>query len=261
MIEEISVNKVSFFRNENPVLKNVDFQIKKGECVGLIGPNGAGKSTLLKLLVNILHPVEGEILLGGKNICDWTQQALSRRIAYLPQGISVGCSFSCREIVLMGRYARLGRFQRESPQDVKIAEEAMRQTETEAFSEKSITELSGGERQRVLIARALAQEASFLLLDEPTANLDLHYQLGLLDLVASLVKKNMTVIMAIHDLNLAARYCHRLLLLDQGRIVADGSAERVLTPDHLRNVYGIEAEVTRHQRTDQHWVVPLHLIP
>lgn len=255
----ITLKKVSFFRNGRPILKGIDLQIKGGELIGLIGPNGAGKSTLLKLMMKMWKPTEGSIVLNQQELDEWTQKMLARQLAYLPQNPVFESAFTCKEVVMMGRYAHLDRFERESAEDEVIAREAMARTETTHLRDRLITELSGGERQRVLLARTLAQEAQLILLDEPTANLDPHYQLDLLNLIESLVEKGFTVMMAIHDLSLAARYAHRLVLLHQGRIMADGDPEAVLTPDYLRSVYGIEAEVSRHPRTGRLSVIPIKL--
>ncbi len=259
MNEGITLKKVSFFRNGQPVLKEIDLQITGGELIGLIGPNGAGKSTLLKLMMNMWKPIEGSILLNQQGMQEYSQKMLARQVAYLPQNSVFESAFTCKEVVKMGRYAHLDRFERESAGDEVIVREAMEQTETTHLRNRLITELSGGERQRVLMARTLAQGARLILLDEPTANLDPHYQLELLNLIESLVEKSLTVMMAIHDLSLAARYAHRLVLLHQGKIIVDGSPEAVLTPDHLRSVYGIEAEVACHPKTGRLFVVPIKL--
>ncbi len=255
--EGMTLKKVSFFRKGRSVLKAVDLKIKRGELIGLIGPNGAGKSTLLKLMMKIWKPTEGSITLNDKNLEEWTQNRLAKQLAYLPQNLMIESAFSCKEVVMMGRYAHLKRFERESKEDALIVQKAMAQTKTTQLSERLITELSGGERQRVLLARTLAQEAKLILLDEPTANLDPHYQLDLLNRIESLVEKGLTVMMAIHDLGLAARYARRLVLLHQGRIVADGLPEVVLMPQHLKSVYGIEAEISRHPKTGWLSVLPM----
>ncbi|HZR46958.1 MAG TPA: heme ABC transporter ATP-binding protein [Candidatus Manganitrophaceae bacterium] len=253
----IEIDQVSFSRKGRPILNRVDLKVGRRELVGLIGPNGAGKSSLLKLLVKLLTPGAGTIRVDGKELNEFLPRELARRIAYLPQEPAIESPFPCREVVLMGRYAHLGRFARERAEDCEIVREAMRLTETTAFADRPVTELSGGELQRVLIARTLAQEAKYLLLDEPTANLDPQHQLGAIELVVSLVEKGISVLMALHDLHLAARYCHRLVLIHQGRVIAEGTPRAVLTEENLRRVYGIEAEVTLHPTLHYPVVTPL----
>lgn len=255
----MKVETLSFSRNEQVILNNIHLEIKKGEILGLIGPNGAGKSTLIKLLMKLLKPSSGRIVLEGKALTEFKRPILAKRLACLPQSLSAEVAFTCFDVVLMGRYAGLKRFEGLQKEDVRIAKAAMQQTETTDFARRRITELSGGEVQRVLLARALAQGADYLFLDEPTANLDPHYQLELLELLASLAKNKVAVVLAIHDLNLAARYCHRLALIHKGTILMDGVPETVLTPSTLQSVYGIEAEVFRHQATDQLCVLPLQI--
>lgn len=258
---EIVVENVSLSRKGRGILHQIDLKIGSCELIGLIGPNGAGKSSLLKLLMKLLTPTVGAIILDGKDLKDWRHRDLARRIAYLPQNRSLDSAFSCREVVLMGRYAHLGRFERVSPRDDEIAREAMRRTATSALADRPVTELSGGELQRVLLARTLTQEASCLLLDEPTANLDPQHQLGVIDLVASLAERGLSVVMALHDLHLAARYCHRLILLHQGEVIAEGTPRAVLTEQNLRRVYGIDAEITLHPTRHYPVVTPLSVCP
>jgi iron complex transport system ATP-binding protein len=259
--EGITIQKVSLSRKGRPILRQIDLKIEGRELIGLIGPNGAGKSSLLKLLIKLLTPTDGAIFLDGKDLKEWSHRDLARRVAYLSQSPSLDSAFPCREVVLMGRYAHLGRFERESPRDYEIAREAMRWTATSALADRPITELSGGELQRVLLARTLAQEAKYLLLDEPTANLDPQHQLGMIDLVASLAEKGLSVVMALHDLHLAARYCHRLILLHHGEVIAEGAPQEVLTEQNLRRVYGIEAEITIHPTLHYPVVTPLSAVP
>ncbi len=257
----IAIHQVSFSRKGRRILNQIDLQVGNRELIGLIGPNGAGKSSLLKLLVKLLTPTGGTIFLDGKDLNEWPPREVARRVAYLPQGPMIESAFPCREVILMGRYAHLGRFDREGTRDHEIVREAMRLTETTTLADRPVTELSGGELQRVLLARTLAQEARYLLLDEPTANLDPQHQLGLIELVASLVEKGISVLMALHDLHLAARYCHRLILIHQGEVIAEGAPRAVLTEQNLRQVYGIEAEVTFHPTLHYPVVTPLSVTP
>lgn len=255
--EGMDLKSVSFSRRHQTVLNGINLEIKPGEMVGLIGPNGAGKSTLLKLLIKLLRPSSGQISFGGTDLRHWKQDDLAQALAYLPQNPKIESAFTCKEVVLMGRYARLSRFSGLSKRDTAIAETAMRETGTQPFSGRPFNTLSGGEQRRVLLARALAQEAALLLLDEPTASLDLRYQLLLLEFVQSLAKKGRAILIALHDLDLAARFCNRLVLLHQGRIIVDGIPESVLTPENLARVYGVHVEVSRHPSSKRLSVIPI----
>lgn len=226
-----------------PLFKGLDLNLKGGQFVGLIGPNGAGKTTLLKLMMGLLRPSAGQILLDGRALTDWTRRALSRQITLVPQETQLGFDFSVEEVVAMGRNPYLGRFQTPGPRDLALIEAAMVHTGVLPFAERPLDTLSGGERQRVIIARAIAQETPILLLDEVTANLDLSHQLEILELARELAQQGRLVLAAMHDLSMASRFCDRLLLLANGGIQADEIPGLVLTPDHLRDYFGIEALV------------------
>jgi len=255
--QDTRLQAVSFYRDHQKILTGIDLKIRPGELIGLIGPNGAGKSTLLKLLIKLLKPQAGEIYFEDRPLSGWKQHELAQRIAYLPQNPVSESAFTCKEVVLMGRYTRLSRFAVLSKKDEAAAMIAMRETGSAAFADRPFHALSGGEQQRVLLARALAQEAALLLLDEPTASLDLRYQLLLLELVQSLAKRGQAILIALHDLNLAARFCSRLILLHAGRIVADGLPEAVLTPEHLEGVYGVRTAVSSHAASNTLSVMPI----
>jgi iron complex transport system ATP-binding protein len=227
------------------LLDCVSLQARRGELLGLIGPNGAGKTTLLRTVSGLLRRTEGSVTLTGRDLDDMRPAEVARVIAHVAQVHGSTLGFTGMDVVLMGRYPHMGRFQVEGPEDRRIATEAMRRTGTEGFASRRTATLSGGERQRLFIARALAQEPSILLLDEPTANLDIQHQLAILELVRSLARQGMTAIAAMHDLSLAARFCDRLLLLHRGRVVAEGPAESVLTPGNIRDTFGVEAQVYR----------------
>ncbi|MBI4202289.1 MAG: heme ABC transporter ATP-binding protein [Chloroflexi bacterium] len=225
------------------LLDSVGLTAGAGEFIGLVGPNGAGKTTLLKALAGLLYPQEGEVLLDGQPLGRMSAREVARRQGVVHQSAPVTFGFTALELVLMGRYPHLGRFQVEGEEDRCIALEAMAATETAAFADRAVVTLSGGERQRVFIARALAQQPQVLLLDEPTSNLDIQHQLKALDLVRTLVGQGVTAVAAIHDLGLAARYCGRLLLMAGGRIVAQGTPQEVLTPANLEAAFGVRAVV------------------
>ncbi len=249
---------LSFAYNGAPVLDGLAFQLRAGELVGLVGPNGSGKSTLLKLLSGLLRPRAGDVQLLERPLATYGVKEVARVVAYVPQSTLLDFAFTVREVVLMGRSPYLGRFAVEGEQDRRVAEEAMRRTETLSLARRFVNTLSGGERQRVLIARALAQQPRVLLLDEPTSNLDIKHQLALLTLVRDLAHRSgIGVVAAIHDLPLAARFCDRVALLAQGHVVADGRPAEVFTPYRLAEVFGVEVSVDREPVTGSLRLMPL----
>jgi iron complex transport system ATP-binding protein len=227
------------------VLKDVSLRVGDGDFLGLIGPNGAGKSTLLRAMSRVLRPRLGRALLDGRDLYDQcTAPESARSIAVVPQDPSPPFDFSCREIVMMGRAPHLGRFQTERPEDVEAVRGAMERTDTLHLADRPVTELSGGERQRVILARAFAQEPRVLLLDEPTAHLDIGHQVRIMKMVREL---GCAVVAVLHDLNLASGYCNRLALLERGKVAAAGTPEEVLTRDHLERIYRIAVRVERSE--------------
>jgi len=229
------------------VVKDITFEAKSGELIGLVGPNGSGKSTIIKALSRIITPIKGEILLDGRNITAVSRKELAKLISVVPQIPVLPSAFTAFEIVLMGRSPHLGLFQYEGHEDLEIAWRAMKKTSTHKLAERKIGELSGGEIQSVVIARALTQETEAVLLDEPTANLDIGRQIDILGLFKSLCKKNgLMVIAALHDLNLAAHYCDRLVLIHNGKIHARGTPSEVITAENIRQVYGSGSFVHTH---------------
>ena len=228
------------------IVDAVSLVVDEGEFVGLIGPNGSGKSSLLRTIYRILQPDTGVIELGGTNVWDVTPSEVACQMAVVMQESTGDFDFSVREIVMMGRNPHKGMFDRETVWDIQLVDDALDQVGIVDFAQRSFLTLSGGEKQRVLIARALVQQANFLVLDEPTNHLDIHYQLEILELVKSL---GTTTIAALHELNLAAFYCDRLYVLKQGQLVASGTPEAVLHPDLIRDVYGVWSEVSLHSLT------------
>ncbi|WP_066638484.1 heme ABC transporter ATP-binding protein [Desulfolucanica intricata] len=243
----IKVDNLGCSYGAQKVLSDVTFGIKRGSFVGIIGPNGSGKSTLLKHLSAALKPVTGQVLLNGKDICLLKSRDVAIKMAVVPQDTIISFGFSALEVVLMGRHPHLRRFQNEGNRDMEIARQAMEVTGTRHLQARNIMELSGGERQRVIVARALTQEPEILILDEPTAHLDIHHQLDVLEVVNQLNKeKGVTVIAVLHDLNLAAQFCDRLILLRKGNIFALGKPEEVITSENIRDVYQTEVLISRH---------------
>ncbi|NLN77584.1 MAG: ABC transporter ATP-binding protein [Armatimonadetes bacterium] len=238
------------------VLFGVSFDLKPSEFAGIIGPNGCGKTTLLRSMTRVLAPLSGTVTLDGSNIYDISSRDFARRVAVVPQDTLAAFDFTVLEIVLMGRSPWLGRFALEARRDIDLAIDALERTGTQHLKGRKINELSGGERQRVMIARALAQQPEVLLLDEPTSHLDISFQFEIMDLIKTLNReRKMTVLAVLHDLNLAGQYCDRLLMIGQGRVQADGSAEDVITSDNIRKVYGTEVWVRKHPTTSRPYVI------
>ncbi len=239
----ISAKNVSVRLGGTPVLKSVSLEARPGEIAGLIGPNGAGKSTLLRVLAGLIRPESGSVMLGETSLSSIKAGERARRIAFMPQHDAMH-PFTALETVLMGRYAHLGRFELEGKRDREIAREAMSRTETGQFESRHLDRLSGGERQRVMLARALAQQAGVILLDEPSASLDLRHRLAMMEALRDEVaSRGVAVVVALHDVSLAGRYCDRLALLSDGAIAAEGSPADVLTPGNLRSAFGVETRV------------------
>lgn len=251
----ISVDEVSFAFDTHPVLDGISLEVEPGELVGMIGPNGAGKTTLLRLIDGILTPDTGEIELDGTPVAALSSKDLSRRVAVVPQHTTLSFDFSIRDVVAMGRHPYTGRFDRIGPSERQLVEAAMYRTHVHDLAERPFSEVSGGERKRVLIARAIAQETPAMLVDEPTASLDINHQLAVFELLEELVADEKAILAAIHDLDLAARYCDRLLLLDRGSIVAAGDPAEVLTPDLLHTAYGVETSIEENPVTGTPLVV------
>ncbi len=247
--QAISAQDIAYEIEGNTLLDGVDLHADRGQLVGLIGPNGAGKSTLLRTISGILRYRSGEVRLEGEDLRSLSPKEVAANLALVPQIAPYTYGFTSLELVLMGRYPHLGRFQIEGREDERIARDAMRLTETEQFADRTLDTLSGGERQRVFVARALAQQPRILLMDEPTANLDILHQLKVLDLVRQLVADGLTAIAAIHDLNMAARYCDKLVLLNRGRVLAVGSPEEVLTPETIESAFDVHSAVYRDPAT------------
>jgi iron complex transport system ATP-binding protein len=236
--------------------------------VGILGPNGSGKTTLLRMLAGLLRPSRGSVLLDGADLARANRPALARRMAVVPQETQLAFEYSVIEVVLMGRYPHLRAFEIEGPADFAIAREALAATGTLALEDRAFGTLSGGEKQRVIIAAALAQIAGaaegsgILLLDEPTVALDLAYQLELADLLRDLQRRRpMAIAVSTHDLNFAAGLCRTLVLLKNGEVIAAGPTEEVLTPEGIRALYGVEADVSRHAGTGRLIVVPIRRVP
>jgi iron complex transport system ATP-binding protein len=241
----VEVAGLTFGYRGTPVFRDVSFAVGAGELVALCGPNGAGKSTLLRLLLGLHAPWAGRVTLAGSPLPALTRRQIARHAALLPQDAPGDVPLSVREAVALGRLPHLGRLQPETVADADAVARALAATDTAALAERPIAELSGGERHRVHLARALAQDASLLLLDEPIAGLDIAHQLAAMDLLRATADAGRAVVVALHDLALAARRCDRILLLAGGALAADAPPADVLTPETLARVFGVRAEVRR----------------
>lgn len=242
----------------HPALEGVTLRVGRGELVGIVGPNGSGKTTLLRAITRVLRPVAGQVRLAGQDVARLRARALARQVAVVGQDEPDGFDFTVAEVVQMGRLPHLGPFQAEGPRDRAAVDRALRLTGTEHLRGRPFASLSGGERQRVLLARALAQEPEVLLLDEPTAHLDVGHQVEVMDRIWHLARAGgVTVLAVLHDLNLAAQYCDRLLLLHRGRVLACGTPAEVLTEATIRTAYGACALVVPHPRTGCPQVLPV----
>ncbi len=241
-----------------PVLDRVSAEIPRGRIVGILGPNGSGKTTLLRLLSGTRRPTEGQVLLEGSPLHSLSRRAVAQRMAVVPQETQLAFEYTVLEMVLMGRHPHLGLFELEGPSDFAVAREALRTTGTAALEDRRFSTLSGGEKQRVVIAAALAQSSEILLLDEPTASLDLAYQLEVASLVTRLNReRGVTLVISTHDLNLAAAVCSQVVMLREGRVIAAGATREVLTPDNIRELYDVQADVHTHEATGHLVVVPI----
>lgn len=240
----LSIETVSFRYPSGFRLKDVSLHVPARSFLALIGPNGSGKTTLLQLMSGLLQPLGGAISLDGTPLDRFNARQLAKRVAVIPSEQYFEFPFPVAEVVAMGRFPHLGRFDRLRRTDWEKVGQALRVTETLYLKDRPISELSSGERQRVFIARAIAQEPSILMLDEPNAHLDIHHQIAIFQLLQSLTEKQgMTIVLVLHDLTAAAAFCRTLVLLHQGELVKEGTPEEVITADLLRRTYGAEVLV------------------
>lgn len=248
----IALIDVTFRYADVPVLRGFSLSVGQGEMVGLLGPNGSGKTTALRLLIGGLSPETGAVCIDGRPRRAAERRTLAKRIAIVPQEVQVTFDFRVEDLVLMGRGPHVNWLRGDTPRDRAIVRAVMHEVGIADLAERPFRQLSGGEKQQVALAMALAQEPEILLLDEPTHNLDIANQVGLFDLVQRLrAERRLTVLAVIHDVNLAALYCDRLILMRDGRVIAEGAPDAVVTPEHLLCCYGAAVESFPHPVTGQ----------
>ncbi|MEI3605259.1 heme ABC transporter ATP-binding protein [Pseudogracilibacillus sp. SE30717A] len=243
----LRVENISFsYQEEKKILDNINLHVEKGELVGIIGPNGSGKSTILKNIYRVLKPDEGAVFLDDEAVYQMHVKKAATKLGVVGQENSIPFDFTVGDIVAMGRGPHKGLLESDTEEDQRIVMNALKQVDLEHLIYQDYRQLSGGEKQRVIIARVLAQQTDFLILDEPTNHLDIHHQLQIFDLVKNI---GVTVLAAIHDLNLAALYCDRIYLLKDGKLVTAGTPETVLTEKNIGDVFGIHTDIMIHPIT------------
>jgi iron complex transport system ATP-binding protein len=246
----LEIQQVSFSYGNGPVLHDVDLSVRPGEMTGLLGPNGSGKTTLIKLASGVLKPGQGDIWLNGSNLGQMRRKVIARSIAVMPQQFHIPFAFKVGEVVTLGRIPFIRTFTGETKTDMEAVSQALEVAGVTELEHRRFDELSGGERQKVILAMVLAQQPQVLLLDEPTLHLDITHQVEILELVRGLNRKQgLTVVAAMHDLNLASLYFDRLVLLKEGRVIADGTPSEVITEDMLRKVFAARVKVGSHPAT------------
>lgn len=243
----LEIQDLSAGYGNGKVIKNINFVLKEGEFLSILGRNGSGKSTLIKAIQGLLMDRSGKVLVDGKNVLSLKPRELAKKIAYVPQVFQVSFEFTVEEIVLMGRYVHQGKFAGITARDKRILKEIMSLTETTYLKDKKIAHLSGGERQRVFITRALAQDTPLLFLDEPSAHLDINYQVEIYQILKRLQdEKNKTILSAEHNINLAVPYSQRLLFLRNGRIHSLGSPSELITKQNIQAVFQTDVDIRKN---------------
>jgi len=253
----LEMQNVTLAYGQRSVLRELSLQVYQGELLGLVGPNGCGKTSIIKALSRVLTPESGRILLDGKELNGIARNELAKIIGVVPQNPSLPDTFTVFEVVILGRNPHLGLFNGETARDMAVVWQAMERTGITHLAKRRIGELSGGEKQRVTIARVLAQEPRVILLDEPTANLDISQQMDILDLITGMCgEKNTAGLIAIHDLNIAAQYCTRIIMLKNGQIHGEGIPSEVITAENVREVFGADTTVYAHPENNLPMVLP-----
>ncbi|MEJ2500366.1 MAG: ABC transporter ATP-binding protein, partial [Campylobacterales bacterium] len=249
----IEVKNLSFSYPSHQVLKQMNFALYPGEVVSLLGPNGCGKSTLIRLMLGLLRG-SGDIRLAGRPLPDYSHKTIAQHIAYIPQYHNVPFNYTVREMVVMGRVAKLGFFSQPGKKDYAVADEALRTVGIEHLAKRPFGQLSGGQKQMVLLSRALAQEVSTFIMDEPVTGLDYGNQMRLLEMITRLSEQGYTFLKTTHYPDHALLVSSRVVVMHEGKMIGDGTPDAVITPKMLRDVYGVEAEIVEHR--DKNWCIP-----
>lgn len=256
----LSFSHVAAGYGDKRVLQDVSFQIKKGEYVALIGSNGTGKSTLIKCISGLIPLDDGEIEICGQSLHHLKARERARMVAVVPQSYYVDYDFSVEDIVMMGRNPYIDFRHRESKEDREIAERAMKMTKTDVFKGRYYNELSGGERQRVILARAITQQPDIILLDEPTSALDLHHQIEVMELIRELnEKEHITVMAVLHDINLASRFCSRIVILKDGKVKADGTPQEIVNREEMESLYNMKLLIKNNPLLAKPEIIPIRV--
>ncbi len=252
----IDIKNLTFSYGDKKILKGISLNVENSEILGILGPNGSGKTTLINVLDGYLKKDTGDIIIKGKNIEKYSRKELARIMGVVPQDMIPAFDFTVYEIVAMGRYPHLGIIDPISDNDERLIFDALKKTGTYDLKDKSIREISGGERQRVFIARAIAQDPAIILLDEPTSNLDIRYQIEILEIIEKMREGGKTIVMSMHDVNLAIRYCTKLALISDGKIYAIGEPDIVINEESIQNVYGIRGKIIRNGGNKIAYILP-----
>lgn len=243
---KLKVDNLGFSISNQRIISNVSFEINQGDFVGLVGPNGCGKSTLLKNIYQVYKPDTGVVYIDGAEAAKLPSRELAKRMSVMVQENTVEFDINVLEMVMLGRYAHKKFLHSSSAEDYEIARRSLHAAGMDGFEDRSFASLSGGEKQRVLIARALTQQADFIILDEPTNHLDIGYQYQIMNI---LKQQNTTIFSSVHDLNLAAYYCDKIIVINEGRIIDYGIPAKVLTKELIEELFGVSAEISVNQRT------------
>lgn len=253
----IETKDLSFSFDDNPVLKQVNITIETGKFYGILGPNGSGKTTLLRTIAKSLDVNENVVFLNGKDLKQINMKSLAKELAVVPQNTEVRFDFTVFDLVLMGRAPYISRFAMEGTEDLRIAQKAMELTDTWRLRERNIQTLSGGERQRVIVARAIAQRTGIIILDEPVSHLDIYHQIKLLKQISALNQnKRVTVLAALHDLNLAAAFCDLIILMNRGMVHSLGIPAQILKKEIIREIYGVEVDIVEAPEDGRPYLIP-----